>query len=501
MGGGGSDERRSGGGGGRCRDEGAGADTGELSSILKLGTAPSFRPTPTTRTRRCPAGRCRACLPRYILLLGFIRLFFHSLIPLPPPSPPSLSIPHRALIQQRQRKKDCGGSADVVVVGAKAARKKPTMPSSTLALPVEDAADFVDRMMQEGTKKAGGGSSRATARMLDENDARQFPSEAKTTDDETAVPMIAANNGKRTASNGKRRIAKGRGGATALALALAAEEEGRDDGDDDGGKRPSSGIRPAKSPLDSKQRGGPPPPPLVNYSPNSILAVRAAHAKTDDPTAAHRHHHHHHHRPRPLSTASIGYSPSLPPGTLSPNEKKRKHSRELERKRSRTASVQVSLISPPSPAHHVARDGGGGGGPERKKRRASFATAGGAAATQAKSTALAGVGRGSDGAAAVDKSRGTSSSSGCGGGGGEGVSDQTAVVSIQSLYRRESGKAGEFVDYMTTGPTAATTTATKSKSKSTNNNSGKKAGAETAASSSPESSADDGDLELKLDRE
>ena len=141
------------------------------------------------------------------------------------------------------------------------------MPSSTSALPVEDAADFVDRMMKEGTKKAGGGSSRATARMLDENDARQFPSEAKTTDDETAVPMIAANNGKRTASNGKRRIAKGRGGATALALALAAEEEeeeeeeGRDDGDDDGGKRPSSGIRPAKSPLDSKQRGGPPPPP------------------------------------------------------------------------------------------------------------------------------------------------------------------------------------------------------------------------------------------------
>ena len=348
--------------------------------------------------------------------------------------------------------------------------------------------------MKEGTKKAGGGG-RASGRMSDERDA-QFPSKAKK-DDKTAP--IAAN-------HSKRRVAKGRGGALALALAAEEEEEGRDDDDDDDddGKRPSSGIRPAKSPLDSKERG-PPPPPLVNYSPNSILAVRAAHAKTDGAapaTAAHRP------RPPPLSTASIGYSPSLPPGTLSPNEKKRRHSRELERKRSRTASVQVSLIGPPpSPAARVARDGGGGG-PERKKKRASLATAGCAAATQkmTKAAALAGGDRGADGAAAVEKSRGassssssSSSSSGGGGGRGKGVSDQPAVVSIQSLYKREIGKAGEFVDYMTTGPTAASTTATKSKS--TNNNSGKKAGAETKASSSPESSADDGDLELKLDRE
>ena len=104
--------------------------------------------------------------------------------------------------------------------------------SSTSAPPVEDAADFVDRMMKGGggTKKAsgsGGSSSRATTAWMsldDDNDARrQFPSKAKTKkDDKTAaVPTIAANDGKRTANGGKRRIAKGRGGATALALALS----------------------------------------------------------------------------------------------------------------------------------------------------------------------------------------------------------------------------------------------------------------------------------------
>ena len=76
---------------------------------------------------------------------------------------------------------------------------------------------------------------------------------------------------------------------------------------------------------------------LVNYSPNSILTVKAAHAKTSTvPDAT-------------VSTKSIGYSSSLPSGALSQDEAKKRLSKDMHQKVAQAASSQVSLISPQSP--------------------------------------------------------------------------------------------------------------------------------------------------------
>ena len=71
---------------------------------------------------------------------------------------------------------------------------------------------------------------------------------------------------------------------------------------------------------------------LVNYSPNTIIAVKAAHAKS--PIAPH-------------PTASIGYCASLPPGTLSPDKKDgKKLPQELKCAYEKKRPSQVSLIGP-----------------------------------------------------------------------------------------------------------------------------------------------------------
>ncbi len=152
---------------------------------------------------------------------------------------------------------------------------------------------------------------------------------------------------------------------------------------------------------------------LVNYSPNSIIAVKAAHAKL--PTAI-------------LSTQSIGHSDKSPPGVLSPTQEEgRKVSHDIEKKRIRDRSLQVSLISPPSPSGNTEQ----------------------ASAKHAKSVKTS------------------------------GNSGNPTVM--QSLYKKECGKADDFVDYMTAS--------SKSNAKEPS---------AAAAASSPESK-DDSDLELKLD--
>ena len=84
---------------------------------------------------------------------------------------------------------------------------------------------------------------------------------------------------------------------------------------------------PAATLLEGSVGGG-----LVKYSPNTIIAVKAAHAKS--PIA-------------PLPTASIGYCASLPPGTLSPDKKDgKKLPQELKCAYEKKRPSQVSLIAP-----------------------------------------------------------------------------------------------------------------------------------------------------------
>mmetsp|Transcript_27276 Transcript_27276/g.58401 ORF Transcript_27276/g.58401 Transcript_27276/m.58401 type:complete len:594 (-) Transcript_27276:674-2455(-) len=157
---------------------------------------------------------------------------------------------------------------------------------------------------------------------------------------------------------------------------------------------------------------------LVNYSPNSILAVKAAHAKS--PMAS-------------LSTESIGFSESFPPDTLSPAGKK-KLPQDIEENRARAASSQVSLIS----------------------SRTSLSKSWNSEVVQSK------------GSSKYAKSIKASDNGG----------PQTV---LQSLYKKESDKAEDFVDFMTDSSKI------KGKEKST-------------VASSP-GSDDDGDLELKMDQE
>jgi hypothetical protein len=184
----------------------------------------------------------------------------------------------------------------------------------------------------------------------------------------------------------------------------------------------------------------------VRYSPNSILAVRAAHARTRSPlagaaAAA---------ETTTTTTTSIGYSPSLPPGTLSPNETGRRRAREMERKVSRTRKAQVSLLLPQPAASSSSPDKG------RDIERVGF---------HGGPRTAADTGQGVDG------------------GKRDATTTSTTTV-LRGLYRRECDRAGEFVDYMTT---AGGTT-------------GDDGRVGTASSSSPESAGDEsGDLELTFD--
>lgn len=208
---------------------------------------------------------------------------------------------------------------------------------------------------------------------------------------------------------------------------------------------------------------------LVRYSPASILAVRAAHAKslttllvpgsntstatttasslslgqlsnlggiqsnsssTTTTTTP------------PHSTTSIGYSPSLPRGTLSPNEKSKCHSRELKRKVKSTKAYQVSLISPQDPAAATTT---------KRHSKTQVTTTTGATSTKLPTK---------------DNNKTTTST-------------LDNAVTLQGLIKRECNRAELFVDYMT----AST-----------------KVGVAAAAASSPESTESDS-LELKLDQE
>lgn len=170
---------------------------------------------------------------------------------------------------------------------------------------------------------------------------------------------------------------------------------------------------------------------LVRYSPNAILAVKAVHTKSKSPT-----------QPTPsFSTVSIGYCETLPPGTLSPDKKDgKKLSKKLEQNRKRKAPSQLSLISgdvtlisPPSP---------------QPKGYPIQLNAVSSAVSQSQSSSIYAKSR------KVDKK-----------------GDETVM---KTLYKKESDKAEEFVDYMK--------------------------GEKKSDDSSETGSKDDSELELKLDQ-
>lgn len=84
---------------------------------------------------------------------------------------------------------------------------------------------------------------------------------------------------------------------------------------------------------------------LVRYSPNTIIAIKAAHAKSqsNSPEAA-------------QPPVSIGYCETLPPGTLSPDKKNgRKVPIALEKAYRKRAPTQLSLIGHTSPQLNNAK--------------------------------------------------------------------------------------------------------------------------------------------------
>lgn len=144
---------------------------------------------------------------------------------------------------------------------------------------------------------------------------------------------------------------------------------------------------------------------LVNYSPNSILAVKAAHAKAAMASS--------------YSTDSLGASPSCPPDIHGPDGKAN-HAQGLKDKAARARATQVSLISPPSPAlgtHHEA----------------------------ARTEGNAPSGSWKDAKAMSSKS----SMSYC-----ESMKLPGAQTVSQSIYKNQCEKADQFVGYMT-GPSKA----------------------------------------------
>mmetsp|Transcript_21752 Transcript_21752/g.52594 ORF Transcript_21752/g.52594 Transcript_21752/m.52594 type:complete len:641 (-) Transcript_21752:438-2360(-) len=161
------------------------------------------------------------------------------------------------------------------------------------------------------------------------------------------------------------------------------------------GARLQSKIKEAASKMRAAADGAPAAEGLVSYSPNSILAVRAAHART--PAKA----------PAGSSTRSIGFSSPLPPGTLSTNDAEGCAARYPP---SATAPSTVASASRAAPTAKDASAVSSRGDGEAMHSRAS--------AEYARSIRLS-----------------------SGGDGGPTV--------MQSLYRRERERADDFVDYMT----------------------------------------------------
>ncbi|KAL7528257.1 hypothetical protein ACHAXR_002351 [Thalassiosira sp. AJA248-18] len=191
---------------------------------------------------------------------------------------------------------------------------------------------------------------------------------------------------------------------------------------------------------------------LVSYSPNSILAVKAAHAKSPMPPHS--------------TTASIGYSVSFPRGTLSPDKKNgKKFTQDIEEKAARASGSQVSLVTPPSPESGIC--GGAKKNDNKAKKKGGVAMSSSKSSSNTDTTAEVFK---SQGSMAYAKSLKTSSNGG-----------ESTVM--QSLYKSECSKAEKFVDYMT-GPSAVSSSCK----------------VKNAAPPSPECD-DDGDLELKMDQE
>jgi hypothetical protein len=198
---------------------------------------------------------------------------------------------------------------------------------------------------------------------------------------------------------------------------------------------------------------------LVRYSPASILAVRAAHAKSSTTTSVASATSSSSSGIFPSSsststtTTTIGYSPSLPRGTLSPNEKSKRHSRELERKVKSTKAYQVSLICPQDPMMSTASTTIMMNTNEMKKKKYSktptAATPGATSSTKLPTK---------------DNNNKTTTTT---------TSTVDNAVTLQGLMKRECNRADVFVDYMT---------------------------ASTKVGVAPESTESDS-LELKLDQE
>ena len=240
-----------------------------------------------------------------------------------------------------------------------------------------------------------------------------------------------------------------------------------------------------KSAIPTNKKDGDGKDLLVRYSPASILAVRAAHAKSSTALLV----------PGsstsvattsssssslgqsssfggiqsstttllPHSTTSIGYSPSLPRGTLSPNEKSKRHSRELERKVKSTKAYQVSLISPQDPMSTSTTMINNNETKKKKYSKTQVTTT--TAVTGATSIKL------STKTKKIDNNKTTTTAA---------TTTTTTVdsaITLQGLLKRECNRADVFVDYMTASTKVG-----------------------VAAASSPESMESDS-LELKLDQE
>jgi len=237
-----------------------------------------------------------------------------------------------------------------------------------------------------------------------------------------------------------------------------------------------------KSAIPTNKKDGDGKDLLVRYSPASILAVRAAHAKSSTTLLV----------PGsstsvattssssslgqssslggiqsstttllPHSTTSIGYSPSLPRGTLSPNEKSKRHSRELERKVKSTKAYQVSLISPQDPMS-TSTTMINNNETKKKKYSKTQVTTTTTTVTGATSIKL------STKTKKIDNNKTTTTTT---------TTTVDSAITLQGLMKRECNRADVFVDYMTASTKVG-----------------------VAAASSPESMESDS-LELKLDQE
>eukprot|EP00581_Thalassiosira_minuscula_P016412 CAMPEP_0183715212 /NCGR_PEP_ID=MMETSP0737-20130205/9539_1 /TAXON_ID=385413 /ORGANISM="Thalassiosira miniscula, Strain CCMP1093" /LENGTH=718 /DNA_ID=CAMNT_0025944301 /DNA_START=357 /DNA_END=2513 /DNA_ORIENTATION=- len=230
----------------------------------------------------------------------------------------------------------------------------------------------------------------------------------------------------------------------------------------------------AKNPSSSNDTG------LVRYSPNSILAVRAAHARISTSANPHQSTK----KQASHSTQSIGFSSSLPPGTLSPDDSRRKHSRDMEDRRTRESKVQMSLIRLPE-EERVAKIAAG----NVKAKKANDSSKAGkttntiTTTTKAPQCTTKSTGKVASTLKNEAKPKNETKPKNDG-------KKKPPKTTLQSMIARESTKANKFVDYMTGhgGPSSNASTTAQS-------------AAAAPATLSQESVGEEDDLELKIDQE